>query len=75
MNELVENTKIEVLRLQNKPHLEQLLTTEDHAESLDTLNETEVFEKLLSKNDFTEESKTMLRGLYQQILNEINDIN
>lgn len=75
VNELVENTKIEVLRLQNKPHLEQLLTTEDHAESLDTLNETEVFEKLLGKNDFTEESKTMLRGLYQQILNEINDTN
>lgn len=75
VKEQVENSKIEVLKFQNRQYIDQLLSVDDYSESLDTLDEAEVFDILLEKNDLTDESKTRLRGLYQQILNGIHENN
>lgn len=75
VKEQAENSKIEVLKFQNRQYIDQLLSVDDYSESLDTLDEAEVFDILLEKNDFTDEAKTRLRGLYQQILNGIHENN
>ena len=66
-NERVANTKIEIIKLQNKQNLNEVLTQNDSAQSLEELDQFEVFDKLLEKNDISVEQQTELRNLYKEI--------
>lgn len=68
VKEQAENSKIEVLKFQNRQYIDQLLSVDDYSESLDTLDEAEVFDILLEKNDFTDEAKTRLEGFISKFL-------
>ncbi|GHU77386.1 nuclease SbcCD subunit D [Bacteroidia bacterium] len=71
-NEQTANTKIEILKLQNKQYLSEVLTKDDSAQSLDELDWFEVFDKLLEKNDISNEQKEELRNSYNEIVLEFN---
>jgi exonuclease SbcD len=71
---IAEQTKdslIEVLKLQNKRGLTELLFAYEDADSLDELNEFEVFEKLLHKEAFSDEQIDLLKETYQEIVSEL----
>jgi exonuclease SbcD len=71
-NEKTVDTKIEILKLQNRQYLSEVLTIDDSAQSLDELDKFEVFDKLLEKNDISEEQKEELKKSYNEILSEIS---
>ena len=71
--EQVENTQVEVLKIQNKQYLDKVLTLEDKVKSLEELNEYDVFDKLLVDKDFPDEQKLELRDLYREIINKMNE--
>jgi exonuclease SbcD len=70
--EQVENTEIEVLKIQNKQYFDKELTHADTVKSLDELSEYDVFDKLLKGKDFPEEQKSELKDLYREIISEMN---
>lgn len=67
-NEQTVDSKIEILKLQNRHNLKEVLTTDDLADSLDELNPYEVFDKLLNKEKISEEQKKMLKETYIEIV-------
>jgi exonuclease SbcD len=71
-NELVTNSKIEVLKLQNRQHLNEVLTTNDTTDSLDKLNAFDVFDKLLEKSSISDEQKEELKESYKEIVEGLN---
>jgi exonuclease SbcD len=64
----IAGTKIEILKIQNKRILDDVLTLENAEKSLDDLNEYEVFGKLLENENLPEEQKEELKELYREIL-------
>jgi hypothetical protein len=60
-----------VLKLQNRQYLNEVLTQADAADSLDELNEMEVFDKLLEKNNISDDQKAELKALYQEIIDSL----
>lgn len=68
LNEQIEQSKIEILKMQNKQYLDQVLTLNDTVDLLDELNEYDVFEKLLEKKEISEEQKTELKECYNEIV-------
>ena len=70
-NEQTSNSNIEILKLQNRQHLINVLTKDDTTNSLEELNEFDVFNKLLDKNDISSEQKDELKGSYKEIVEEI----
>ena len=75
VNERVANTKIEIIKLQNKQNLNEVLTQNDSTQSLEELDQFEVFDKLLEKNDISVEQQTELRNLYKEISAELYNTN
>ncbi len=71
-NEQVTNSKIEVLKLQNRQHLNEVLTTDDTTDSLDELNAFDVFDKLLHKASISGEQKQELKESYKEIIDGLN---
>lgn len=71
VNTLIEESQIEVLKLQNRPQSNAVLTQEDSSESLEELNVFDVFEKKLSKEQILEEQKDELRTLYQEVVQRL----
>lgn len=71
-NEQVADSKIEVLKLQNRQHLKEVLTTNDTTDSLDELNAFDVFDKLLEKASISDEQKEELKESYKEIVDGLN---
>ncbi len=71
-NEQIANSKIEVLKLQNRQHLNEVLTTNDTTDSLDELNAFDVFDKLLNKASISDEQKEELKESYKEIVDGLN---
>jgi len=67
-NELIANTNIEILKLQNKQYLNEVLTQNDSTQSLDELDQFEVFDILLAKNSIPTEQQEVLKNLYREII-------
>jgi DNA repair protein SbcD/Mre11 len=67
-NEQTANSKIEILKLQNRQTLNEVLTTNDTTDFLDELNAFDVFDKLLEKTAISEEQKSELKETYQEIV-------
>ena len=70
VNDLIKDSKLEVLKLINREQLKEVLTTTDTSLSLDELNEFEVFIKCLEKNKTSNDQKILLTDLYKEIVNE-----
>ncbi len=70
--EQTADSKIEVLKQQNRQFINEVLTTNDTYQSLEELNEFDVFDKLLNKNDISENQKTQFRIAYKEIVDELN---
>ena len=70
-NEITANTKIEIIKLQNRQYLNEVLTRDDSTQSLDELDKYEVFDKLLEKNNISVEQKEELKNLYHEITFEL----
>jgi len=68
---MTDNTKIEIIKLQNRQYLNEVLTKEDSTQSLDELDPFEVFNKLLEKNDISMEQKEELRDSYRESVVEM----
>lgn len=71
VQEQISDSKIEVLKLINSQLLNAFLTHDDVTELLDEMNEYDVFEKLLEKNNISDEQSKILRELYNEIVTEL----
>lgn len=71
-NEQTTNSKIEILKLQNRQHLNEVLSVDNTTGSLDELNTFDVFNKLLGKNKISEEQKEELKETYKEIVDKLN---
>lgn len=67
----VENTKIEILRIKNQRIVERVLQAVSEHESLENLNENEVFQRCLEQNEVLEEQQQELKAAYQEILQQL----
>jgi exonuclease SbcD len=71
-NEQIANSNIEILKLQNRQYLIDVLTKDDTTNSLEELNAFDVFDKLLDKNEISTEQKEELKESYKEIVAGIN---
>jgi exonuclease SbcD len=71
-NEQIANSNIEILKLQNRQYLIDVLTKDDTTNSLEELNAFDVFDKLLDKNEISTEQKEELKESYKEIVTGIN---
>lgn len=71
-NEQIANSNIEILKLQNRQYLIDVLTKDDTTNSLEELNAFDVFDKLLDKNEISTEQKEELKVSYKEIADGIN---
>ncbi len=72
VNEHIKDSNIEVLKLQNRQFMNEVLSLEDATLSLEELNTSEVFNKLLEKSNINEEQKTTLIESYREIVDSLN---
>ena len=70
--EMTAQTKIEIIKLQNRQYLNEVLTQSDSTQALEELNVFDVFDKLLEKNDFSIEKNELLKNLYREITTELS---
>jgi exonuclease SbcD len=70
--EQTAHTKIEILKLQNRQYITEVLTINDNTQSLDELNQFDVFDKLLDKNAVSDEQKATYKELYNEIVAGLN---
>ena len=70
-NEITANSNIEIIKLQNRQYLNEVLTQNDNTQSLDELDKFEVFDKLLEKNNISSEQQEELRNAYREISTEL----
>ena len=71
-NEQTINTKIEILNIQNRQHLNEVLSYNNDTQSLDDLDKFDVFDKLLEKNDISDDQKEELKNSYKEIVIDLN---
>jgi exonuclease SbcD len=72
VNDMVANSKVEVLKVQNKKLLSEVLTKGDTSKALNDLDVFEVFDNLLLKEQIPEEQKNELKKSYKEIVDGIN---
>ncbi len=72
VNEQIAHSKIEVLKIPPLQYLNEGLTINDVAVSLDEINEYDVFDKLLEKESISDEQKEELKESYKEIVVDIN---
>lgn len=70
-NEQTANSNIEILKLQNRQYLINVLTKDDTTNSLEELDVFDVFDKLLDKNEISPEQKDELKESYKEIADRI----
>lgn len=68
---MIEGLSCEVLKIRNTRTYNKVLNQEQSTETLQDLNEQDVFERCLTVNDVPEEQKESLLDAYQQILHTI----
>lgn len=65
---MVEDLPCEVLKIKNTRTYNKILNQQQTSETLQDLNEMEVFERCLTINDVADSQKDSLRDAYGQIL-------
>ena len=71
INEQVKDSKIEVLKIQNKQHQLEVLSGKDVSVSLEELNPFDVFSIFLEKSDISNDQKEELITIYEEIIESI----
>jgi exonuclease SbcD len=71
-NDMTDNTKIEIIKLQNRQYYNEVFTQNDSTQPLYELNKFDVFDILLDKNKISDEQKTELENLYSEIISELS---
>jgi DNA repair protein SbcD/Mre11 len=73
LDEAVEGTRIEILRIKNNRLLERALNAMNTDETLDDLDVTDVFTRCLDAHDIPQEQRPDLMTAYQEILISLGD--
>lgn len=73
LDQLISGTAIEILRIKDKRIAERVLNRIHDNETLDDLNEHDVFRRCLETQQVPEEQRMELRSAYQEILQSLND--
>ena len=68
---MVEGLSCEVLKIKNTRTYNKVLNQEQHSETLQDLNEKEVFERCMAIHDVPDSQKESLLEAYEQILHDI----
>lgn len=72
-NEQVSNSKIEILKLQNRRLANEVLTENDTQETLKDITELDVFNKMLEKNGIRQQQQIELKQLYNEIVISLHE--
>ena len=70
--ELVNDSRLEVLRIKNQQKRDQVMQSQRIDESLEELNPTQVFERCLIAHQVLEEQKPMLWSRYTEVLESLH---
>ena len=70
---MVEGLPCEVLKIKNTQTYNKVLNQQQTSETLQDLNEEEVFERCLTAHSITDGQKSILRDAYAQIIHNIHD--
>jgi exonuclease SbcD len=73
LESLISGTDIELLKVKNNRIINRVLNRIDDNETLDDLNENDVFERCLNAHDVPAEQRAELLGSYQTILIELHE--
>ncbi|MFZ4440399.1 MAG: exonuclease SbcCD subunit D C-terminal domain-containing protein, partial [Syntrophales bacterium] len=73
LDEAVEGTGIEILRVKNNRMLERAMSGKTGDETLDDLNVTDVFERCLEAHNVSPERRPALLSAYQEIIVSLNE--
>jgi exonuclease SbcD len=71
INEQLIDSKIEVLKIQNKQFQQNVLSNNDVSVSLDELNPIDVFSILLEKSEISNEQQEELKAIYKEVVETI----
>lgn len=71
VNAMIEGLTCEVLKIKNTRSYNKVLNQQQSSETLQDLNELDVFDKCLEINGIADTQKASLRSAYQQILHHI----
>jgi exonuclease SbcD len=66
-------TQLEILKVKNKSLVNHVLGRTDDSETLENLNEIEVFQRLLQIKDIPEEEHSSLKATYREVLTLIHE--
>jgi len=73
LNEAVEGTGIEILRVKNNRVLERAMSANVAEETLDDLDVTDVFNRCLELHEVAEDQRPALLSAYQEIIASLNE--
>ncbi|MDI9337256.1 MAG: exonuclease SbcCD subunit D C-terminal domain-containing protein [Alphaproteobacteria bacterium] len=68
VQEYIKDTNIEVIKIQSRQNIQEVLTKQDVCESLEELNPSDVFKLLMLKKNITTEMQADLLELYNQVI-------
>ena len=71
--DLVEDSSLEILRVKNLNILNKIILQQNQEIDLKSISEIEVFDKCLDYNNVDDSQKSDLRGMFQEVLQSIND--
>jgi exonuclease SbcD len=73
LDEAIEETSIEILRVKNNRVLERALSVIDTEETLDDLDVTDVFKRCLESHEVPDDQRPELLSAYQEIITFLNE--
>ena len=73
LDEAIEKTGLEILRVKNKRVLERAMSGMDAGETLDDLDVTDVFTRCLESHEIPEDQRPALLSAYQEIIVALNE--
>ncbi len=71
--ELLTGSHLEILRVKNKTLVDRALTPVNETETLETLDDSEVFARCLDANEITDEDRPALVATYKEALDSFNN--
>lgn len=74
VNQITDKSNIEVINIKNLKSISRLLTRQETDKTLEDLNETEIFRKLLETSKIPENQREELTALYNEILESIRTL-
>lgn len=73
LDEAIEGTGIEILRVKNNRVLEHAMSRMDTDETLDDLDVTDVFKRCLESHEVPEDQRQALLSAYQEVILSLNE--